>query len=148
SIALETPTGSIPTILDRPRTFTITQEREPSTLAPGRVPGLMDPSLRYGEGSISASQVAEGGFGSLSLWSRDVFQFKGDVNLSMGQSLALYRGVLSAATGTSNANISLSAPYVLLDGAVDVVIPSGGTYSGLYMPAYRSSSTNEGRLAV
>ncbi|WP_454622244.1 filamentous haemagglutinin family protein [Bradyrhizobium cenepequi] len=148
AIALETPMGLIPTIVDRPRTFTITQEREASTLAPGLVSGSMDPSVRYGEGYISASQVAEGGFDNLSLWSRDIFQFKGDVNLAMGQSLALYRGVLSPGVGASTANISLSAPYVLLDGAVQLEIPDGVIYPGLFMSTYAASSTNEGRLAV
>ncbi|TWT12543.1 filamentous haemagglutinin family protein [Reyranella sp. CPCC 100927] len=146
-VALETPMGSTPTIVDRPRTVTITQERQTS-LTPGLAPGAGDPSLRYGEGYLSASQVAEGGFGSLSLWSRDIFQFKGNVNLATSQSLALYRGVLSAATGTSVANVSLAAPYVLLDGAVQIEISAGAIYPGLYLNSYRPSPINEGRLAV
>src|SRR5262249_1814029 len=134
TLALETPLNYTSITATGPRPFTITQERPTGTLASGLLPGLMDSSLRYGRASISATQVAEGGFDNLSLWSRDMFQFKGDVSLSTGQSLALYRGVLSTAASTPNARVSLAAPYVLLDGAVDIEIPAGVIYPGFYLP--------------
>ncbi|MCA6119336.1 filamentous hemagglutinin family protein [Bradyrhizobium sp. WSM 1738] len=145
TIALETPSNYNPITAAGPRVFTITQERQTGTLT-GLSPGLMDSSLRYGEGYLSSAQVAQGGFDTLSLWSRDTFQFNGDVHLSTGQTLALYRGVLSTAADTPNSRVSLSAPYVLLDGAVG--IEAGGVYSGLTIPVYRASASNNGSLTV
>ncbi|WP_454628458.1 filamentous haemagglutinin family protein [Bradyrhizobium cenepequi] len=148
TLALETPSGYSPITAAGPRIFTITQDRQTGSLAPSLTPGFMDSSLRYGKASISAAQVTQGGFDNLSLWSRDVFEFKGDVNLATGQSLAFYRGFLSRAIDAHESHVSLSAPYVLLDGAVDIETLGDSAYPGLVVPVARGAITNQGTLTV
>ncbi|MBO4224090.1 filamentous haemagglutinin family protein [Bradyrhizobium neotropicale] len=149
TLVLETPSGYSPITAAGPRIFTITQDRQTGSLAPSLTPGFMDQSLRYGKAYISSTQVTQGGFDNLSLWSRDVFEFKGDVNLSTGQSLSLYRGFLSTTLDAPSPHVALSAPHVLLDGAVEV--DSSGSlsaYPGLVLPVPRAAITNRGTLTV
>ncbi|MCA6108467.1 filamentous haemagglutinin family protein [Bradyrhizobium cenepequi] len=145
TLALETPYYN-PWTATGPRIFTITQDRARSPLPSDLRPRANDASLVDGRAYVSASQVAEGGFDNLALWSRDVFRFEGNVSLSTRQSLALYRGALSVAPSTLDARVSLSAPYVLLDGATVVDIPPGLAYPGLL--GWQPSDTNRGVLTV
>ena len=138
--AISAPAGRPPHVL------TITQRRAGSGLPGDLMPGEADPAIPYNTARISAEQVAAGGFDDLALWSRDVIRFDGDVNLSMGRSLALYRGVLSAAT--ADTQVRLSAPHVLLDGAVDIYQPEGSVYPGLALGVFTPATTNHGRLRV
>ncbi|MCA6109655.1 filamentous hemagglutinin, partial [Bradyrhizobium sp. CNPSo 4026] len=143
TLALE---KSITAALRPPHVLTITQQRAGSGLPSDLVAGEPDPAIPYSTGHISAEQVAAGGFDDLALWSRDVLSFDGAVNLSLGRSLALHRGVLSAAT--ADTHVTLSAPHVLLDGAVDIYQPEGSIYPGLALSLFTPSTTNHGRLRV
>lgn len=110
------------------RMLTIAQDRADSGLSGDLQAGVDDASLTRGEARISAEEIEAGGFGTLDLWSRDVFSFDGDVDLALDQSLILRRGALSVAEATPEARVSLAAPYVLLEGKVD---DNGGVGEGL-----------------
>jgi len=137
------------------RVLNIAQDRADSGLANGLQAGVDDPSLARNEARISVEEIEVGGFGTLDLWSRDVFSFEGDVDLAMTEGLFLRRGVLSVAATASDAHISLAAPYVLLEGKVDevgggnegnpagLVASIGNNYSNL-----DSSAQNTGALAI
>ncbi|MGY3617888.1 filamentous haemagglutinin family protein [Bradyrhizobium sp. USDA 10063] len=147
TLALETPLYFNAATATGPRVFTVTQDRVASSLPSDLRPRATDAALVDGKAYVSTSQVVEGGFDNLALWSRDVFRFEGNVSLSTRQSLAFYRGALSVAPSTPEARVSLSAPYVLLDGATDIEIQSGVAYpgvSGIWQP----SDTNGGTLTV
>ncbi|HZX78189.1 filamentous haemagglutinin family protein [Lysobacter sp.] len=139
------------------RTLTITQERVGSGMAADLQPGVDDPSLVRGVARISAEQVEAGGFDTLDLWSRDVLSFEGDVNLALGRALHLRRGVIGVADATPEAQVRLSAPYVLLDGKSDrflQVDQSNGADVGLApigTPSYGSllpSAHNTGAMDI
>ncbi|WP_165421159.1 filamentous haemagglutinin family protein [Bradyrhizobium sp. Leo170] len=149
TLALETPLRFDAVSATGPRIFTITQDQQASPLPPNLAPRAVDPALTNGEAYLSASQISDGGFDNVALWSRDMFRFEGDVRLSAGQSVALYRGVLSLAATTPTARVALEAPYVLLDGATDVRIAEGATYPGFdFKAGWQPSDTNRGRLVV
>ncbi|MCA1454174.1 filamentous hemagglutinin family protein [Bradyrhizobium sp. BRP22] len=147
TLALETPLYFNAATATGPRIFTITQDRTASPLPPGLHSRATDAALVDGKAYVSMSQVGEGGFDSLALWSRDIFRFEGNVSLSTRQSLAFYRGELSVAPSTPDARVSLSAPYVLLDGATDIEIQSGVAYPGI-SGIWQPSDTNRGTLTV
>ncbi|WP_456636739.1 filamentous haemagglutinin family protein [Bradyrhizobium sp. USDA 10063] len=138
--AISAPAGRPPHVL------TVTQQRVGSGLPAGLTAGEADPAIPYNTARISAEQVTAGGFDDLLLWSRDVLRFDDDVHLSTGRSLALYRGVLSAAT--ADTRVTLSAPHVLLDGAVDIYQPEGTVYPGLNLGVFVPATTNHGSLRV
>ncbi len=144
SLLLETPTytDAVDPAARIPRSLIVTQARR---LSP-------DADLVFGEARISAEQVQAGGFGNLTLYSRDLIRFEGDVNLSLGQSLTLQRGILSVADTTPNARVSLAAPYVVLDGMTPLQISGDSNFfypgidlSGGWFPSVR---TADARLSV
>ncbi|MDD0974716.1 filamentous hemagglutinin family protein [Pseudomonas fontis] len=74
-------------------------------------------TLKYGHGHLSVEQVDAGGFDSLALLSNGMISFDGDVQLELGQSLALYSAAMGLAEGAAgNSRVSLSAPTVRLAG--------------------------------
>lgn len=134
------------------RTLTIGQERVASGIADDLLPGVADPSLTVGAARISVEEVEAGGFGTLDLWSRDVFSFDGDVDLALTESLTLRRGALSVSDLTPTTQISLSAPYLLLDGKLRVdsgtsTLPLPGLTNqsgyGFFAPSARNTGTLE-----
>ncbi|GAA7764419.1 filamentous hemagglutinin family protein [Helicobacter pylori] len=95
---------SLPEVMRVPREIVISQ----SDLAPQ--------PFRVGYGAISANRVRAGGFDNLSLHSRDAIDFRGDVELTLGQHLNLTAGWLTASeliTGSASV-VRLAAPYVSL----------------------------------
>jgi hypothetical protein len=127
------------------RVMTITQERAAPWATP-LIPDRIDPAL-FGRAAISAAQVRDGGFDNLTLWSRDVLRFDGNVDLRMGNSLALYRGIV-ANTGSGDAgHVSLRAPYVLIDGTIPATLPlEHQLYPGLV--GWVPTKINRGRLQI
>lgn len=114
SMLVPAPQGSV---LDpRPRIVTVTQDRVGSGLGPDLTPEDAG-SLPVGQARLSAAEVTSGGFGTLDVWARNKFTFDGDVSLRLPQSLLLHRGML---THSGASSVSLSAPYVLLDGAAAI----------------------------
>ncbi|HXH46584.1 MAG TPA: filamentous hemagglutinin family protein [Bradyrhizobium sp.] len=105
-------------VLDpRSRIVTVTQEGVGSGLGAGLTPEDAG-ALPVGQARLSASEVESGGFGTLDLWSRNKFNFDGDVALNLPKSLLLHRGILTHTEAASS--VVLSAPYVLLDGAAAI----------------------------
>ncbi|MDF5920014.1 hypothetical protein P4133_11845 [Pseudomonas aeruginosa] len=67
---------------------------------------------------LAASQVQDGGFGDLTLFSDGLLSFAGDLELSLAQRLRLYSGALGLGEGAAgDSRVRLSAPSLLLAGA-------------------------------
>ncbi len=96
-----------------PRIFNITQNGMGPMLAADLKPGSSK-GLRIGTASISAQQIAAGGFGNVTLFSRDAFVFHGDVTLRTPQSISLKEGFIT--DSSRHGSVTLDAPYVLLSG--------------------------------
>lgn len=118
-IALETPVFSSSRMPDnevlQSREFILSQVHQGSGLGTDLRFGEADPALVYGAGRIGADQVANGGFGNLSLLVNGILSFDGNVTLSTSQSLRIYAGsyALSEAAA-SNARVALASSYVRL----------------------------------
>ncbi|MDI4231967.1 filamentous hemagglutinin N-terminal domain-containing protein [Bradyrhizobium sp. Arg237L] len=108
--------GPVPEALRKLRNIAITQQREASGLGSGAQAGQADAGLMIGNAAISVDQITQGGFGSLSLKTADMFVFKGDLSLSLPRSLTLSGGLLVVADATPNIAVALAAPYVKIDG--------------------------------
>ncbi len=144
------------------RTLTITQTHVESGLAADATPDTALPGSFVGTARVSVEDIEAGGFGSLDLWSRDVIEFDGNVDLSMRESLALRRGLLSVSEATPQARVTLSAPHVLLAGKVAVIggpgedglppPPMAGLISapthGNGYSGYGPASSNAAQLAI
>ncbi|MGJ7544780.1 filamentous haemagglutinin family protein [Variovorax sp. LT1R16] len=111
------------------RVLYVTQDYVPGALADDLKPGELDDGFVPAQARISAEQIEQGGFDSLSLWGRSAIAFDGDVNLSLGRSLSLQQGFLQQTQ--AGANVILSAPYVLFDGGTLL----RGYYNGEPWPA-------------
>ncbi|MES2032252.1 MAG: filamentous hemagglutinin family protein [Pseudomonadota bacterium] len=125
AIALETPVLSVNAAADDavrvPREFIVSQIHRGSGLAADLVPNAADPALRYGTGRLGTNQVADGGFGTLSLLVNGILSFDGDVTLSAAQSLRIYAGSYALTeTAASNSNVSLNTSYLRLAGATRI----------------------------
>ncbi|WP_371422753.1 filamentous haemagglutinin family protein [Tardiphaga sp.] len=125
AIALETPALSMNAAADDavrvPREFIVSQIHRGSGLSADLVPNVADPALRYGTGRLGANQVADGGFGTLSLLVNGILSFDGDVTLSAAQSLRIYAGSYALTeTAASNSNVSLNTSYLRLAGATRI----------------------------
>jgi len=77
----------------------------------------------FGTGAVSVDRIRAGGFDDLSLVSVGAVGFRGDVDLSTGQSLRINAGWLDAANlaaggdGVPSSHVRLAAPYVSLGAA-------------------------------
>jgi hypothetical protein len=96
-----------------PRIFAITQNTPASSLPAHLKPGSSK-GLVIGTAAISQQQIAEGGFGSVTLFARDAFLFEGNVTLSAPQSITLEEGYLT--DSSKQGSVTLDAPYVTLSG--------------------------------
>jgi len=97
-----------------PRLFTITENDSGPVVPAGLQPGESG-TLMAGTAQLSAQQIVAGGFGGVTLFSRDAFVFQGDVTLSAGQSISLEEGFLT--DSSANGSVTLDAPYVSLSGS-------------------------------
>ena len=80
----------------------------------------MDPDqpLAFGQAVLEVEQVQQGGFDQLSLLSEGAVSFDGGVSLALGRSLSIYAQVMGLSdTAPDDAEVQLSAPYILLAGA-------------------------------
>ncbi|WP_457935043.1 filamentous haemagglutinin family protein [Pseudomonas aeruginosa] len=112
TLALATPNYLTSLATDqvlRPRELIVGQQREAA--GEGR-------NYAYGHGRLAASQVQDGGFGDLTLFSGGLLSFAGDLELSLAQRLRLYSGALGLGEGAAgDSRVRLSAPSLLLAGA-------------------------------
>lgn len=84
-------------------------------------------NLTYGDGQLAASQVSDGGFSVLTVYSNGAISVDGDVDLTLGRELRLYAGALTLAQGADPASkVSLTAPYLLLGGVSDNIAIADG----------------------
>jgi filamentous hemagglutinin family protein len=150
SVILETPAyplfaGSIlMTVSDDlrvPRTITITQSPGGSQLPLNLQPGAPDASLTVGSAIFSADGIAAGGFDNVSLFARSAIVFGGSVNFSAAQSIAFYQGALSDTN--PNANVTITAPYVLLSGGTS----ADESFVSFY-PSLGAASPGTGKLII
>lgn len=131
-----------------PRILTVVRDRQPVRHAAGLKPGADADSLPYGQATLSAEAIGEGGFGTLALWSADLLRFEGDVSLDLAQSLFLGAGAIALADATPTAQVSLAAPYVRLEGLGGLrQVVFGDLYPGIN-ESWLPSARNEGRFAV
>ena len=104
----------------------------PADLGPGDGSFVHQPGLA-GQAAVSQAQIAAGGFDNLLLLSRDQIVFDpvdtSGVSLSLGQSATLTAFAFSDATRTGN--VSISAPYVALSGAPNLVPAPDAIVPGL-----------------
>ncbi|WP_162988116.1 filamentous haemagglutinin family protein [Alcaligenes aquatilis] len=97
----------------------LAQEKGASLLPTGMTAGEAVDQLVYGYTRVGVDQVVAGGFDTLSLFSKGMIAFDGDVNLTLGQSLNLYAGALGLTEAAgAESQVNLSAPYVRLAGSV------------------------------
>ncbi|RTT05878.1 filamentous hemagglutinin family protein [Pseudomonas aeruginosa] len=112
TLALATPNYLTSLATDqvlRPRELIVGQQREAA--GEGR-------DYAYGHGRLAASQVQDGGFGDLTLFSDGLLSFASDLELSLAQRLRLYSGALGLGEGAAgDSRVRLSAPSLLLAGA-------------------------------
>ncbi|WP_456710985.1 filamentous haemagglutinin family protein [Bradyrhizobium sp. USDA 4452] len=101
------------------RNIFVVQHAPGSGLSADLAPGQADPALQFGRTVIGVDQVESGGFGSLSLYTRDLLVFDGNVDLTLSRSIRLSSGVIAAAPDRPDSTIRLAAPYVRLDSVYD-----------------------------
>ncbi|MFN5487655.1 MAG: filamentous hemagglutinin family protein [Bradyrhizobium sp.] len=111
--------GDLPAAFQRSRDIRLVQSAPGSGLSADLLPGEADPAMQFGRAVIGVDQIQKGGFGSLSLYTRDLLIFDGNIDLSLSRSLHLSSGVIAAAPDTPNSTIRLSASYVRLGGVYD-----------------------------
>ena len=119
-VALETDAAVVGTTAQEktPRILTISQSTDAAQLPAKLAPGEQSAALVDGAGQLSVAQIAAGGFGTVALFARDAFRFKGDVNLTATQAIELYRGAIVETNPKDS--VTLAAPYVLLSGQTPV----------------------------
>ena len=142
NLVLENPLNNA----HRVQVLTLAQERAASGAAADLRPGQAHGSLIDAHARLSAEEVRAGGFGTLALWSRDVFSIDGDLDLQLPQSLVLQRGAFASSPAAAPARVRLAAPYVLLDGKVDIPVQQNEFQSGLVPSG--TSTFNTGRLEI
>ncbi len=137
SVTLETPdysghSGPVPAAaLLVPRVITISQGALAPQLPAGLEPGANDRSLQFGQARFSADTLNAAGFDNLAFTARDVILFNGNVYLRAGQSIAFHEGAI--ADTSANATVTISAPYVLLDGHTPVNVPQNSYYPTIWV---------------
>ncbi len=104
--------GVIPDVLRTPRSITLVQNNTGSGLSANLAPGQADPTLQPGSAVLGVNQITAGGFDTVSLQTRDMFIFQGNVDLGVGRSLMFSGGSLTAAAATPDIAVRLAAPYV------------------------------------
>ncbi|WP_169335451.1 hypothetical protein, partial [Neisseria gonorrhoeae] len=100
--------GDLPAAFQRSRDIRLVQSAPGSGLSADLLPGEADPAMQFGRAVIGVDQIQKGGFGSLSLYTRDLLIFDGNIDLSLSRSLHLSSGVIAAAPDTPNSTIRLS----------------------------------------
>jgi filamentous hemagglutinin family protein len=127
---------SVPAALQIPRVLTISQAPQDPLAGLALSAGAPLPIAAYGQANISQQQLAAGGFGTLSVYSRDVIAFQGSVALSLPVAVSLNQGIIavSPAAGTAAegapapaiGTVTIAAPDVTINGAFDALSAQAG----------------------
>lgn len=104
----------IKNLLEVPREIGVGSRSAASVITTLLQPGDAIPRIAIGQSSVSAQQVASGGFDSLLLASSDTIRFTSDVSLSVGRRITLTAGAITSTVGQES--VVLTAPYVSLFG--------------------------------
>ena len=136
SVALPTPQYTsvfgnkplkIPDTVRQPRELALSQTQQPSALPADLAPGKPIPAGQFGQAALSVQQITAGGFDNISLLAGDILQFDGNVSLSARGSISLFPGTIGESS--TNANVVVAAPYVLVSG-----LGGGSIYTTLAAP--------------
>jgi filamentous hemagglutinin family protein len=129
-----------------PRLITIGQSVQAPQLPDDLTPGANDPALQIGQARFSADAMLAGGFDNLSFSGRDAILFDGNVNLQARQSIAFLEGAISDTR--TDAEVTISAPYVLFRGATGVIVGSGVVYPSISGQLSNQQSTGTFSVAA
>ncbi|VFR50736.1 Filamentous haemagglutinin family outer membrane protein associated with VreARI signalling system [plant metagenome] len=110
-----------------PRAVLLSQVQGDSLLGDDVRAGESDPTLVYGAGYLGVDRIQAGGFGSLSLFATTMV--KGDLDLSLPQSLRLLAAPLVHADAPEGTRVRLSAPHLRLAHADFALLPGGDFYT-------------------
>ncbi len=106
------------------------------TIPAGLQPGSLFPDSAFGQGRVSAAQIAAGGFDAVNLSSGDAILFDASTVLTAGRSVTLATAILGSTGGTGA--VTVSAPYVTLAGSGAATL-SGLTFQRQSSPEWRPS---------
>ncbi len=115
--------------------FVISQEKGNDSLPYGLSPQTAKETLVYGHAGIGVNQVERGGFDSLSILTKGMIGFDGDVQMSLGRQINVYAGSLGLAESVSSTgNVHISAPYITLAASAVPGRPDqpGWSYMGMH----------------
>ncbi|OYU88246.1 MAG: filamentous hemagglutinin [Bradyrhizobiaceae bacterium PARB1] len=129
--------ASVPNWLRSGRVLTVTQGGLADTLPADLVAGRASASLAVGYAGLSVKQIEDAGFDSVALSARNAIVFDGDISLRLGRSLTLAQGTLN--NTSPSGVVSLSAPYVLLDGHTSLAV-SGSNAAGAVYPGAKAGT--------
>ncbi|RTL63021.1 MAG: filamentous hemagglutinin, partial [Hyphomicrobiales bacterium] len=122
--SVQDPPPTTGTLMNAGRLLTITQDYSASGLASNLKPGVVDSAMSYFRSRFSVSQIQKGQFDTVALWGYDGLVFDRNVSLSVGRSLLIKADSLY--NTSANSTVSLSAPYVRLDGRTQVGVLDSG----------------------
>ncbi|WP_047228942.1 filamentous haemagglutinin family protein [Pseudomonas brassicacearum] len=149
SVALETPYYLKSAVNDRVlqvRELVLGQTAQASPLS-DTAKASAD-SLIYGHGRLGVDQVQAGGFDSLSLLSNGIISIRGDVSLSLGQSLSLYARSFGLSTAApADTRVQLNAAHLLLAGPA-ASLPNMDSYTRPLIEGDVSPLANKAVLSV
>ncbi len=146
------PTFSEPNTLRVPREILVSQAAAASGLPDDLEPGATASPIPVGQTRISAAQGAAGGFDQLALTAGDAIVFQNNVQLAAGRSIALH--TLAIGDSDPDGRVTVTAPYVLLDGVGE---PNAGSGLVNFNPSSATSAprswapslqTGDGSLTV
>ncbi|MEG3086714.1 filamentous haemagglutinin family protein [Sphingomonas sp. PB4P5] len=150
TLMLETPVyptvvGTVPAAFRPGRTIIVSQSTAPETLAANGFAGGYDAGFRPTEAGVSAQQVDEGGFDSLTLFGRSAITFDGDVALRTGRSITLQKGAIY---NLGDGAVTIDAPYVMIGGQTGIIagFPQSYTPGPVNITTKGSSFTVTGDL--
>ncbi len=144
------PLRLVPANVQVASVMTVVQDRQPSLLPADIAPGTDASDLEFGQTTVSAKMIKDGGFGSLSLSSGDYMQFGNqsshDVSLALGQSLTLTAAAFTSGPAAvtplpGTGKVWLSAPYMLLSEPPNIAKDGYGNSGSIGNPAPSAAAT-------
>ncbi len=125
--------SDVPDAERKTRELILEQHHSATGIAPGSAPQQGASLLTYGYARVSADQVEQGGFSTLSLLSTGLLSFDGNVNLTMANALNLYAGAYALTEAAAqDTNVHLAANYIRFAGSLNNASPqTDGSSTGV-----------------